>query len=85
MSETAKRIIFRVRWVKTIKRWQVTQEGTAMFESVNVKTEAISIGANYAKSMLESEGSPSQLVVHNKNGRIAFERTYGNDPRRSKG
>lgn len=28
---------------------------------------------------------PSQLVVRNRNGRISFENTYMNDPRRTRG
>lgn len=30
-------------------------------------------------------GQPSQLFIHNRDGRIAFEHTYGRDPERFKG
>jgi hypothetical protein len=86
MGETAKRVICRVRWISGDKefRWHMTLDLT-FFAHFVTKRRAVEFAADYCRSMRESEGSPAQLVVHNKNGRIAFERTYGDDPRRSKG
>jgi hypothetical protein len=87
MGETAKRIIFRVQWNRSNGLWHILRDGELvdLTGTRPVKRDAIQRAAEYCRDMLESEGTPSQLVVHSKNGRICFERTYGNDPRRSKG
>lgn len=84
MGERAKRIVFRVRWIKSPKSWEVHRDGE-MVKTLQRKSSAVHDGARLARDTYESEGTPTQLVVHNKKGRICFERSYGNDPRRSKG
>jgi hypothetical protein len=85
MGKTAKRVVYRVRWWSG--RWVLYRDGEAVhgMTSELTKNQAVSMGAEYARALRESEGTPSQLVIHGKNGKIQSERTYGNDPRRSKG
>jgi len=84
MGETAKRVVFRVRWILQPKSWEVHRDGE-MVKTLQRKSSAIHDGARLARDTYESEGTPTQLVIHGKNGKIQSERTYGNDPRRSKG
>jgi hypothetical protein len=44
------------------------------------KTEAVRVGAREGRA-----SGHAQLVIKGRNGRIQSERTYGADPRRSKG
>ncbi|MFC1716617.1 DUF2188 domain-containing protein [Candidatus Poribacteria bacterium] len=44
------------------------------------KEQAVSVGRNLARSQ-----EPSQLLIHNVNGKISNEHTYKNDPHPPKG
>lgn len=55
--------------------WRVLGEGNSR-ATVNTRTkqEAVNIGRSIAKNQ------HSELVIHNKNGRISDKDSYGNDP-----
>lgn len=74
----AKRIIRTVRWNKG--RW--TTEGFSF--GMLPKKYAIQCVRQDCRA-LYLDGHLAQLRVYNKNGRIAFENTYGKDPKRRKG
>ena len=76
----AKRTRFSVRWDKGAEAW-VILSGRSEFEGLgSCKEDAVARARALAKADM-----PSQLRVFNKNGRIAYEYTYGRDPRRFAG
>ena len=84
MGEYAKRIVFRLRWGKGNKLWMLLR-GKEIVQESKTKVEALKAGVAMARDLRYSEGTPSQLVVHGKDGKIQFERTYGKDPEKHKG
>lgn len=79
----SKRKVFRLRWSKRKKRWclHTKKDGKPHVQYAGqTKKIAMDWIPDYVRSF-----RPSQLFVHNKSGRIAFERTYGGDPERHKG
>ncbi len=58
--------------------WRVQSAG--IVQPFDTKQEALNAAAKQARSM-----GNSQVVIQKKDGTIQSERTYGNDPRRSKG
>ena len=86
-----KRSVFRVEWNQKARCWGVLAPGkwgTGVNPLVTERTKADAVvrGALIARRIWEgSHRQISQLVVHCKDGHIAFERTYGRDPKRTKG
>lgn len=78
-----KRRVYRVSAMKA-GGWVLTfaSGGSMIFAT---KRNAIEDGRRIAREAWEVHGTPCQLVVHNRDGRIAFEHTYGRDPERFKG
>lgn len=79
-----KRTRIEVRWLRRVGTWAVLRDGVVL--------PRLSVPANKAKTvsyarLIAHQHEPSQLIVKNKNGRIAFEHTYprSSDPRRHKG
>lgn len=68
----ATRNIYRVQWINGA--WHVTHQGASL-SSHSTKESAIGAGIQVAKA-----NQPSQLVIHNKDGSIETEYTYGDDP-----
>ncbi len=64
--------------------WQVTvaEENIAWFRH---KTEAISYAATYGKDLWQKERILCQLFIKGHTGKVLDKRTYGIDPRESKG
>lgn len=61
-------------------KWAVKEEGSQQATSTHrTQTAAIDAGRATAKR------NRSELLVHGKNGKVRLKRTYGRDPRRSKG
>ena len=57
--------------------WEVRQAGSDETEVlVDDKDNAV----NHARQLAEAH-QPSQVVIHTRDGKIAEERTYGDDPR----
>lgn len=87
-----KRRVYRVRWVKERTCWifavffrgKSVYDGDSAWGANLIKKDCVDAAAACCRDRLAT-GKTSQLVVHNKDGRVAFERTYGKDPRRSKG
>jgi hypothetical protein len=75
-----KRTIIDVFWNRKFQGWTVKRRGSDVAIGKHTKAEAVSRGRDWARSV-----PPSQLVVRNKDGRIAFEHTYGLDPAKYKG
>lgn len=78
----AKRVVFRVSWNARLKEWVVKGNGRCYYW--RTKAAAIEDGI-FAAAYLHDLGALTQLVIHNKDGKIAEERTYGADPVRRKG
>ena len=73
------RITYHV--VPTEKGWSVQREGdTADWRFFATKEEAVQDGTKLASS-----NELGQLIIHNADGKIEEERTYGDDPRRTPG
>lgn len=78
MSTRAK---YWVVWSQDLTQWQVKKTGnSSAIKNYDTKQPAI----DYAVS-LASANQPSQLFIKNKDGTIADERTYGDDPYPPKG
>lgn len=82
-----KRLVYRVR----LARGKEREKGTwvvvcpdASLRFWSYKLEAVNDGRALGRLALASRHL-AQLVVHNRDGRIAFENTYGRDPARRKG
>lgn len=84
-----KRVVYRVHYVGRRTYWAVTMVNLAGWKrelgQFDLKSHAIDCAVEEAKARRALTGELTQVVVHNKNGRIAFERTYGKDPARRKG
>lgn len=74
-----KRRVWRVSWSERNRLWRSVSPrgGVAWFAT---KREAVVDGRSCARSE-----RPSQLMIHNRDGKIQTEHTYGSDPRRFKG
>ena len=60
--------------------WAVKKSGAQRASSVHErKADAVKVGRDAARR------EKSELVVHNKDGRISQKDSHGHDPRRSKG
>lgn len=85
---SARRLVYRVRLARGKERekgtWVVVMPDRSL-EFWSYKTEAVDEGRALARGTWFYEDRPAQLVVHNRDGRIAFENTYGRDPARRKG
>lgn len=61
--------------------WEVRQAGSAdTIALVDDKVRAVELAREHAQA-----NEPSQIVIHTRDGKIEEERTYGDDPRSSKG
>lgn len=80
----AKRVVFRVTPTKySAFPWKLNGNGrTSTHER---KSVAVNLGRIECDALWRYSGIRAQLVIHNKDGRIQSERTYGADPVRRKG
>ena len=61
--------------------WKVKNEADATYDAlVDDKSRAVEMAKEYAK-----EAPLGQVIVHNRDGKIAEEFTYGEDPRSTPG
>lgn len=68
--------------VRGVAAWHVRRDRARRSDSCHEnKTKAIA----RAKALASRRGVLGQVIVHGRNGRIQTERTYGNDPRRTRG
>jgi hypothetical protein len=71
----AQRTTFHV--VPDANSWKVKNEEDATYDAlVDDKDRAVELAKEYAKQF-----SLGQVIVHNRDGKIADEFTYGDDPR----
>jgi uncharacterized protein DUF2188 len=82
MGVRLKRAVYRVQWVASVRLWRIATGRMRSWSTF--RDDAIEAAVSFAKARFRS-GGLAQVVVHNKKGRIAFERTYGRDPKRRKG
>lgn len=86
-----KRMVFRIRWIKKVKHWKLLDNRGAMVDfgaEFLRKIDLVKSSREYCKGLWKEDGQLTQLVIHNKDGKIQRgngEATYGNDPQRSKG
>ena len=76
-----KRTIFRIVPHQRSKGWQVIGDYNRLWAT---KAAAVAYYASRCRC-LWAGGQTAQLVVCRRDGTIQYERTYGADPRRSKG
>ena len=74
-----KRLKLTVLWLRD--HWELRGIGFSIYSH---KADAVAEGVKLGRAHLVA-GGLAQLVIRGKNGRIQSERTYGKDPRRSKG
>jgi len=81
------RKIIRLHWDGELDRWVYNDpfEGSEKLSSYPLKKQALLNAANTCRWAWKHRGILCQLVVHTKDGRIQYERTYGNDPVRYEG
>jgi Uncharacterized protein conserved in bacteria (DUF2188) len=60
------------------ERWLVTEENAEFREEFRTKSEAVAAAKHYARSH-----ELSQVKVHRGDGKIEYESTYANDPKRT--
>lgn len=84
-----KRVVYRVHYVGREKVWAVTMaslDGVKIrIYSLRTKRDATDSAVIEARGRWRLAGQLTQVVVHGKDGRISWERTYGQDPARRKG
>ncbi len=84
-----KRIVYRVHHLGRDERWAVTRVRLDGLKERLVmlltKAAAVAYAVEEARGRHYLTGELTQVVVHGKSGRIAWERTYGQDPKRRKG
>lgn len=72
-----KRKTYHLVYTKESKQWKVEIEGASRASSVHEnKKSALDAARELARNQ-----QPSQLVVHNMDGTIQTEYTYGDDPK----
>jgi Uncharacterized protein conserved in bacteria (DUF2188) len=60
------------------EQWLVTEENGSFRQEFPTKEDAVNAAKERAKRQ-----EPSQVKVHKRDGNMAYESTYGGDPRRS--
>ena len=82
----------RIRWevipIKGVFPWRITRAGQTVRDCMT-KKKAINNAAEDCRFELESYAWPAELFIKNRNGKIGKgsngRRTYGKDPRGTKG
>jgi len=84
-----RRAIYRVRWNKQSQWWALLNAHGERVMDDPIKKLLISDARRYVRGVWRETGTLTQLVIHNKDGKIqrgnTGEATYGKDPKRSKG
>jgi hypothetical protein len=66
-----------------VNSWKVKAEGAGPYEFeavMDTKEDAVRTAKEHARKL-----EPSQVIIHNKDGKISEESTYGDDPTSSPG
>lgn len=80
-----KRNVYRVQHKGRLAGWCVLLGRTVLCAGYPSQREAVREAASTARSDWIIYGKPAQLVLHGRDGRIRWERTYGRDLRRTRG
>lgn len=78
-----RRRVYRIAWDARARRW-VIRGPAAGFMPFRTKAAAVDVGVEHCRFLLDLN-LRSQLVIHRRDGTIESERTYGADPKRTKG
>lgn len=81
----ARRVNWWVRWRKKDARWAYYRGRTLQDFGFEHQERAAAHAATNARIEWETKGQPGELLILSKKGTIRERRTYGDDPRRSKG
>lgn len=88
MAKAPRRKPGRVRWFveydKTEKVWNGKRERVT-YVVRTTKAAAVRQTADFCEIKLREAGELSELLIRNKDGTFRTPRTYGDDPKRSKG
>ena len=77
-----KRIVYRIKYRKTEPLFPWQNGATHTLHCT--QADAVRYAIAHARAD-RSDGRLAQVVLHGKDGRIRWERTYGRDPKRRKG
>jgi hypothetical protein len=82
--KTTKRRVYRVQWERKSREWTLRwpERHHASRAFFSVQRDAIQEGRVVARAEWADGGTPAQLVVHGKSGKILWEASYGRDPKR---
>ncbi len=82
-----KRIVFRIRFkpIKASGRKWAVYEGRRLVCRHYLLESSVAFATFEASQFWRNLNRPGQVVLHGKDGRIRWERTYGRDPKRRKG
>ncbi len=83
MARKAKRIVYRVQRNASWGVWEINT-AAGWLASYDTQAEAVREAIRTAHSD-RAEGRLAQVVLHGRDGRIRWERTYGRDPARTRG
>ena len=72
------------RWSGVVFRWEVTKDGDVITRTW-IKSMAVRFAVAAAKEAWLNLGEHGTLKIKGRNGVIQDERTYGADPRKTKG
>jgi hypothetical protein len=75
---SVKRDVYHVVPDSSGERWLVSQEDKDFRQEFDRKEDAVEFAKDRAKN-----SQLGQVKVHNKDGNMEYESTYGNDPRKS--
>lgn len=92
MKRVAKRVVYRIGPGRPYGGWAIRIFGLPNSRGSRgplrhwrkTQAEAIAFATGGARLTLNA-GELAQVVLHGRDGRIRWERTYGADPKRSKG
>lgn len=82
-----KRIVFRIQFkpIKASGRKWAVYEGRRLVRRHYLQESSVAFATFEANQFWRNLNHPAQVVLHGKDGRIRWERTYGRDPKRRKG
>ena len=80
-----KRIVYRIKYNKREAcPWEIKWPHSGLTAGYSTQAEVVAFAVSRARADWRA-GQPAQVVLHGKDGRIRWERTYGRDPKRRKG
>lgn len=90
-TTTRTRNVYRVQHKGWLAGWCVLKArprrdgNTLLCAGYPTQREAVREAVSTARSDWLMHARPAQVILHGRNGRIQWERTYGRDPKRRKG